>query len=1114
MKKEQAVNTFSDGLIMDLHPLSMPETALSNALNATYLTYNGNENMLQNDMGNARVETAMLPTGYIPLGSTSFGGIIYIISYNPIEKKCQIGSFPSPERNLSKDELDDDSNAIINLDAFCDGNWSNYTKSDDGTYKLENGNYIKIEEKDYKGDRYKQNFGSPDNIITNYYQKVNLCKEKVYAGDKYKVFSDNISDNYGYISAWDKHNQPACDVNAYPKYLKFEIVSTLDDGKTIELTNDSVWTTNTQDGGKQQPPYYVYNGSMQLKDEKIDIDEYRGLVGSNYDTYVSKLSGKLGVVAKLEVPTSFSVGYKAIKENGQVGFYFLINWSNDSKEYKSRVNPNGVNIKFEQNSTINEFNNNSITLDNNIPDSINNINYPALITRDENYKTQLLQNNFDENNYRKNDGTDPYYVLKNKDKPFYINRTEGIETITLTPTMPFGQLKFLKKELKVNLGKLNSGELNLFNYKYYVYNDIVRFSFYTEGYPKDDDFTNLQINAIKLSDIINNENKDILLNSSLYSDIGCYDDLFTSDKTPIEIHSDIGLLLSNYELEIDISYLLNKNEIYLLQFKIKEGDNFRYFYRLFFNCNIFNKFYDQVSDFRDIELGDAINLSLEYSKNLENISKSEINSDIDKIKNEESVETKVISHDIEIEQDGILNVINDQLDTLTKFELNNINNVKLNKQFDSDFISQTNNQNYVISNNNITFQDQFQIDTKYEIYYNNLKIIPKYELQPLKSNNLSKIYRLQHDSSDEDDGSFSLWSRNITDEPWKQLWSYPVFDKSKGEVILISSGIEQVLEHEFNSDLDYLDISFGIFKIDGGNRKAYTFMRENEDPKVNFYNFNGVSNDSIEGRLINVNCFRFNGGVAVVHTRLDSKGIFDQGTDEDKHLMTIDSENFEGTKNDYNKAVPKYDYGLIKNDDYYGLSENNGLIRKGINDVKRYQKQNESFNAYSISNINYDSNITADIIYNLNFNANCNFTINEIKIAQDKNITPNLKIFNKSFEIQQKVNVKINNAEFINNLLTIDDCVGVTSKNEYLQTDDLNKVYDSNKNECKYFTIDNQGKVNINLNLSEDLNEDSQFSPIKWGFYWELVGNGNVDNPDDFHQNYRVYYTYELGNKI
>jgi hypothetical protein len=57
------------------------------ALNATLVTFNGNEMSLQNDMGNGRVETAFLPEGYVPVGSCEFGDIIYIVSYNPLINK-------------------------------------------------------------------------------------------------------------------------------------------------------------------------------------------------------------------------------------------------------------------------------------------------------------------------------------------------------------------------------------------------------------------------------------------------------------------------------------------------------------------------------------------------------------------------------------------------------------------------------------------------------------------------------------------------------------------------------------------------------------------------------------------------------------------------------------------------------------------------------------------------------------------------------------------------------------------------------------------------------------------------------------------------------------------
>ena len=88
MRKSETTNVFTDGLVMDLNPIVTPNNVVTNALNATLITMNGNENALQNDMGNGRVETAYLPEGYVPIGTAELGGIIYIVSYNPLIDKC------------------------------------------------------------------------------------------------------------------------------------------------------------------------------------------------------------------------------------------------------------------------------------------------------------------------------------------------------------------------------------------------------------------------------------------------------------------------------------------------------------------------------------------------------------------------------------------------------------------------------------------------------------------------------------------------------------------------------------------------------------------------------------------------------------------------------------------------------------------------------------------------------------------------------------------------------------------------------------------------------------------------------------------------------------------
>lgn len=104
MKKE-ALNTFGEGMVKDLHPLNTPGNVLTNCLNGTIITSNGNEFILQNDVGNGEVHTAYLDKGYVPVGMKEHGGIIYVAAHNPITGKSQIGSFPSPQQLYEGEDL-------------------------------------------------------------------------------------------------------------------------------------------------------------------------------------------------------------------------------------------------------------------------------------------------------------------------------------------------------------------------------------------------------------------------------------------------------------------------------------------------------------------------------------------------------------------------------------------------------------------------------------------------------------------------------------------------------------------------------------------------------------------------------------------------------------------------------------------------------------------------------------------------------------------------------------------------------------------------------------------------------------------------------------------------
>lgn len=89
--KQTAQNTFSDGLNLDLHPIVTPNSVLTDNLNGTFITYNGNEFCLQNDRGNTIKTT--LSKGFVPIGIKEHNGILYIVSCDP-SGYGEIGTYP------------------------------------------------------------------------------------------------------------------------------------------------------------------------------------------------------------------------------------------------------------------------------------------------------------------------------------------------------------------------------------------------------------------------------------------------------------------------------------------------------------------------------------------------------------------------------------------------------------------------------------------------------------------------------------------------------------------------------------------------------------------------------------------------------------------------------------------------------------------------------------------------------------------------------------------------------------------------------------------------------------------------------------------------------------
>lgn len=286
---------------MDFNPIIAKDDYLTNALNATLLTFNGNEMQLQQDMGNGRVETAFLPEGYIPVGTCEFGDIIYIVSYNPLENKSQIGCFPSPERNISSDEISDMEQSLSAADFQVGGT------SPTGKLKATS------------------------------VKKVIYGNKNMNPGDKYIIYEESTSNALeGNKDTLSDYGNQAHQLGQWPKLLKLKVVSIEDSGKIVDLGASVKWYDNN---------YYLASLVSNGASGKPDIDSYRSMVSSAYSVFQSKVSGKLAILAELEAIDGFSCSYDVYTERDEATgetttykIYFYTSW----ETHHNDVNPSGL----------------------------------------------------------------------------------------------------------------------------------------------------------------------------------------------------------------------------------------------------------------------------------------------------------------------------------------------------------------------------------------------------------------------------------------------------------------------------------------------------------------------------------------------------------------------------------------------------------------------------------------------------------------------------------------------------------------------------------------------------------------------------------------------------
>lgn len=562
MTRSETTNTFQEGLVMDLNPLTTPNSVLTSALNATLITFNGNEYVLQNDMGNGRVETAYLPEGYVPMGTAELGGIIYVVSYNPLINKCQIGSFPSPERNITSDEMTNLPDVIVS-------------------------------NSDFQGDQF-------DGQLKTFLLKVSLLDSsnlsnitQLNPGDKYAIYctQGGITNNKEYISDIgndDNHLQ----VDSTPRNVTIHVVSIGDDGKITYLDDSLKWTPCNNGEGN----YYIKE-TQGSEIDISDVDQYRSLVNSAYNTFTSKVSGQLALLFELKVIDSFSLTWDSQVQNVEGSNYdrqaeilFEMNWTSSD----SKINPKwGVLERSDYSESLAALNSNKVQAS----------SYCEFNPSD-----------------RVNDGSDPNIIVSVGDFLYNSNETlqDYIWNYKVTPAMKFGKLPYLAKEGSINFLDIGSGKIEITEWRYFIQNTNFYmncgFDIYPEKNKRIENITFYFIPFYKIERF-----KDQFAQSS---DVNIYE---SSNDIPKYVITDRTSYAGNYQELInfgEFSRILNgtieKDLLYLVNIVFKYGQDdsweYRSHYRWLYTTGQWNETYTQgeVLDFNTLPLDDVLSYDQEW----------------------------------------------------------------------------------------------------------------------------------------------------------------------------------------------------------------------------------------------------------------------------------------------------------------------------------------------------------------------------------------------------------------------------------------------------------------------------------------------------------------------
>lgn len=505
----QAQNTFNEGMVLDNHPLMTPNTVLTDALNATLVTMNGNEMVLQNDMGNAKVENAKLPPGYIPIGMKEYGGIIYIACYNPLTNKGQIGCFPSPQRQKTATQI------------------SKITP----TFKFPDVTYVKEENGE---EWYKIN-----SLLTKceIFPKGTIIR----SGDKFSVglpissmFGTNNIDSTGehYISNYDNVENGLVKTPMNRMYT-FGVATLDNNGQLRDITNQLKRYKRGQQVQFSNIDSDLYKFNCGYWQNEMSTEDKDGLVSSELmdqtsvqsklNTYNSKLFGRLFLYAKYNTVQSIEVsviGYKKLDDNNTINNPIYTGY--EDKDYSD------VELPLIQNQKYLQINSNILLLiyvnyKYNCPDGSKTLNSKNLVDPLEGYEYYFDKNNQSiirgiqfiinnnsiynlpfsiPNDYNKNYNLGYGYPLYDKITNIYsfsqvyalpLNTTNKISWTAYPVTyfydngLKFGEIPDESVSGELDPDNINSGKMELNAWRYYVNNDRVLLTWGFESYPREND---------------------------------------------------------------------------------------------------------------------------------------------------------------------------------------------------------------------------------------------------------------------------------------------------------------------------------------------------------------------------------------------------------------------------------------------------------------------------------------------------------------------------------------------------------------------------------------------------------------------------------------------------